>query len=385
MTQREPTQREPTQREPTRQEHHSPLEHEFIAREADEPDGLSRGDHGDHTRREPDLPVGGEPLGDLHSLVSAELAEEVRPAVGWLADQIRADYGDSVLGVLFYGSCLRKKTNDGVLDFWIVVDDYASAYSSGASTRRGHAFLNRIAPPNVYYLETEHEGETLRTKYGVIDRQAFEFNTSLSAHHPYVWARFAQPARLIACRDDDARAFLVGAIAEAIVTMVGRLICFLPIRAGQIRFRIAAFWQLAFRVTYDSERRPEAEESIRGLYLADEDRYDEVAMLAIQILTARGHFDTATAHPRAIDIGLSASKRGLQRFRWRMMRPWARALGLVRLIKTAWTFGDWVPYVLWKLERHTGRPLDVSERQRRHPFLYGWPIIIPLLFKRNLR
>jgi hypothetical protein len=369
----------------TQRETLTPTEREFVVPAPHVPDTRDRGEREARSENEPIPQHEAEPLTELRALVAAELAEDVRPAVVWLAEQIRADYGDAVLGVLFYGSCLRKKTNDGVLDFWIVVDDYDSAYASGASPRRGHALVNRLAPPNVFYLEAEHEGETLRTKYGVIDRRSFAFNTSLASRHPYVWARFAQPARLIACRDDEARAFFVGAVAESIVTMVGRLVCFLPIRAGQIRFRVGAFWQLAFRVTYDSERRPESEESIRGLYLADEDRYDEVAILAVQTLTGRGHFDTATVHPRAIDIGLSATKRGLQRFRWRIMRPWARVLGLVRLIKTAWTFGDWVPYALWKLERHTGRPLEVSERQRRHPFLYGWPIIIPLMFKRNLR
>ena len=67
------------------------------------------------------------------------------------------------------------------------------------------------------------------------------------------------------------------------------------------------------------------------------------------------------------------------------MRPYARAIGLVRLVKTAWTFGDWVPYVLWIMEKHTGRPIELSDRQRRHPFIYAWPIIIPLLLTRTLR
>jgi predicted nucleotidyltransferase len=332
-----------------------------------------------------DSHTGDESLAKLRDLVSRELGEEVRPGVIWLADQIRAKYGDGVCGVLFYGSCLRKESNEGVLDFWIIVDDYATAYSDAGLTGRVHALLNRIAPPNVFYFESAFEGETLRTKYGVIDRRDFVRNTSLAARHPYVWARFAQPARLLAIRDDAARETLVAAVSESIVTMVGRLVCFLPIRAGQVRFRVAAFWQLAFGLTYDSERRPESEDSIRGLYLADEDRYDEVATLAVNVLIDRGQFDSAVAHPRAIDIGLSARKRALQRFRWRMMRPYARMLGLVRLIKTAWTFGDWVPYALWKLERHTGHPLEVSERQKRHPFIFGWPIILPLLFKRNLR
>ena len=58
---------------------------------------------------------------------------------------------------------------------------------------------------------------------------------------------------------------------------------------------------------------------------------------------------------------------------------------IMRLLKTAFTFGDWVPYVLWKLERHTGRRIEPSERQRRHPLIFGWPIILPLLLRRNLR
>jgi len=328
-------------------------------------------------------------LGKLRDIVATELGQPVRPAAVWLAEQIQTIYGDAVLGVLFYGSCLRKESDDGVLDFWVVVENYEAAYQKLGLRGRAYRVLSHIAPPNVYYLECDYvrdgESQTLRTKYGVISRRDFERNTSLAARHPYAWARFAQPARLVVCRDDASRSVLTNAVSEAIVTMVGRLVCFLPIRGGQIRFRVGAFWQLAFRRTYDSERRPESEESIRGLYLADEERYDVVAAHAVAILTERGHFDSSTDHPRAIEIDLSARKRGLQRLRWQSMRPYSRALGLLRLIKTAWTFGDWVPYALWKLERHRGHPLEISDRQRRHPFIFGWPIIIPLLFKRNLR
>ncbi|MEE8164948.1 MAG: hypothetical protein V3T64_05230, partial [Myxococcota bacterium] len=115
--------------------------------------------------------------------------------MAWLADQISGDYGDSALGVLFYGSCLRSESDDGVLDFWIVVDDYASAYPGSDLTSRCRAALNRLAPPNVFYLERDFEGEMLRTKFGVIDRKDFERGTALAAGHPYIWARFAQPTR----------------------------------------------------------------------------------------------------------------------------------------------------------------------------------------------
>jgi hypothetical protein len=320
------------------------------------------------------------PIESIRALVSAELAESVRPNVAWLAAEVGARHGDAVLGILFYGSCLRKETDEGLLDFWVVVDDYAAAY-----THRGHAFVNHLAPPNVFYIEREHDGATLRTKYGVLDRKAFQKGTSLGAWHPYIWARFAQPARLLECRDEDARIFLTECVAEAIVAMVGRLVCFLPAQGGRIRFSLPAFWQEAFRRTYDSERRPESDDYIRGLYAADEARYDAAASLALPILAERGHFESAIEHPRAFEVELQARDQSRQRLRWHMMRPFARALGLMRLFKTAWTFGDWVPYVLWKLERHTGRRIETTERQRRHPLIFGWPIILPLLFKRNLR
>ena len=316
----------------------------------------------------------------LAAIVEAELALPVRASVEWLARELATRHGAGVLGVLFYGSCLRQTTDDGVLDFWLVVDDYRRAYRN-----RLHAWLNPLAPPNVFYLEREFEGRTLRTKYGVIDRSAFERGTSFHAFQPYVFARFAQPARLLACRDAEARRYFIACIASSILVMVGRLVFLLPRRAGWMRFSLAAFWQEAFRRSYDSERRPEAEETIRGLYLANADRYSEVGTRSIRWLAAEGQIGNVTEHPRsfAIQIGLGPVLAG--RIRWQGMRFVGRSLGLVRLFKTAYTFGDWVPYVLWKLERHTGRKLELSERQRRHPFIFGWPIILRQIARRNLR
>lgn len=320
------------------------------------------------------------PLDSIRRRVRAELQEPVRPAVEWLAGEVAARHGSSTLGVLFYGSCLRKETDEGVLDFWVIVDDYRAAYSN-----RLLALINVFAPPNVFFLERDFEGQILRTKYGVISRQAFEAATTLAAWHPYVWARFAQPARLLECRDPEARTFFERALSQAIVTFVGRLACHLPNRAGLLRFSLPAFWQEAFRRTYDSERRPEAEESIRNLYQADEARYDEVGAAALHHLDAIDHFESLTEHPRSFAISMTPRRLSRLRLRWRLMRSYSRVLGLARLLKTAFTFGDWVPYVLWKIEKHTGRKIELTPRQRKHPLIFAWPIIIPLLLKRNLR
>lgn len=317
---------------------------------------------------------------ELQTIVSRELAIGVLPGVEALAGELARRHGEAVLGVLFYGSCLRQTTDEGVLDFWLVVDAYGRAHD-----RFLHALVNRIAPPSVYYLEWPYEGRTLRTKYGVIDRRDFERGSSLRARHPYVFARFAQPARLLACRDDEARRYFGDCLANAIVAMVYRLLFLLPRRGGWLRFSLAAFWNEAFRRSYDSERRPEAEETIRGLYLANAERYDEVGAGAIRWLANEGLVGEVVEHPRSYAIPMTAGALAAGRLRWRAMRLLGRSLGLVRLFKTAFTFGDWVPYVLWKLERHTGRKLELSERQRRHPFVFGWPIILRQIVRRNLR
>jgi len=67
------------------------------------------------------------------------------------------------------------------------------------------------------------------------------------------------------------------------------------------------------------------------------------------------------------------------------LHPLAKTIAFVRLLKSATTFGDWLPYILWKVERHSGEPLIVSERQRRHPFIFGWPVFLELLRRGVLR
>lgn len=316
----------------------------------------------------------------LREQIAQELQQPVRPAVAWFAKEIAEIHGKATLGVLFYGSSLRNQTDDGVLDFWVIVDDYDSAYQN-----RLHALLNRVAAPNVFYLEREYNGSTLRTKYGVIDRDTFEKGTSLGAWHPHIWARFAQPARALMCRDEEAETFLTITVSEAIITMVERLVCMLPNRRGLFRFSLAAFWQEAFRRTYYSELRPETDERIHGLYGANAERYDQVATQALLHLASLGRFTNATAHPHSFSVEISTRTQRIGRLRWQFMRTYGRGLGLARLAKTAITFGDWVPYVLWKLERHTGRKIELSERQRKHPLIFAWPIILPLLRRRNLR
>ena len=92
----------------------------------------------------------GEGALDLAQQVRGELARPAPDAAVRLSAAIRERLGDATEAVVFYGSCLRKDTDEGVLDFYVVVDDYRRALDSVAQlprpTRRARASVGSGDP-----------------------------------------------------------------------------------------------------------------------------------------------------------------------------------------------------------------------------------------------
>ena len=328
----------------------------------------------------------GRSLRALEELVANELAAAPPPAAEALAAAIRERQGEALAAVVFYGSCLRKRTHEGVLDFYVLVDSYRAAYQSSWL-----AGSNALLPPSVFYLETEavlepgQPSATVRCKYAVVSTRDFEALVGPGCLHPYVWARFSQPALIAWARDTAAREVVVRSAARALCTLVERLAPFMPARGRLQRFSFAAFWHEAFRRTYRTEFRSESIDAIRSLYEADPERYEQATRLALDTLRERGRIESFATFASAVEVYQSPLRRFAARARWQLAWPLAKTISLMRLFKTAATFRDWLPYVLWKLERHTGARPELTERQRRHPLVFGWPVILRLLSQRALR
>jgi hypothetical protein len=323
----------------------------------------------------------GAPAPNLEDLVRAELLQPAPTAAAQLTDEILRRHGSAVAAVLFYGSCLRRRTSEGVLDFYVLVDTYRDTYRS-----RPLAWANAALPPNVFYLEIETELGPLRCKYAVISLRDFERGAKPGGLRSGIWARFCQPALAVHLRDTSAREAVVAAVVTATLTAVAGTLYRLPNEDGSteknesIRFTTTALWQQVLRGTYAAELRPEAPETIRSLYEADPERYDLVAHAVLAKLGA----DVRNEGPE-IEAILPADSRGLARRGWNRLRPLVKLVYFAQLLKSAATFGDWLPYVLWKLERHTGKKIVPSARQRRYPFIFGWPLLLRVLWQRDLR
>lgn len=315
----------------------------------------------------------------LAELVADELAQPVADSVTGLALAIRGRTGPGTVAVLFYGSCLRKRSEAGVLDFYVLVDGYRDA-NPGLRL----ALANQLLPPNVFYIEHAGPAGALRAKYAVVSLRDFERGAAGRWLRTGIWARFSQPVRAVYLRDAAARSQVVAACVESVIALLERTLPLLAGEGDRIRASAAELWQTAFRETYAAEMRPETPDAIRGLFLDQPARYARAAALAMQALEARGRLRVrAPDDPFEIELPTGERRRGSRRARLR--RPLAKLAYVAQLLKTAFTFGDWLPYALWKLERHSGARLVPSERQRRHPILFGLPLLMRALRERALR
>jgi hypothetical protein len=305
---------------------------------------------------------------ELAQLVGAELAREAPEPARRLAAAIRERVGPGAGAVLFYGSCLRRATAEGVFDFYVLVDDYRRANLSA-----GLAWASQRLPPSVFYLELPAAPAPLRAKYALISLRDFARGAAPGGFRTGIWARFCQPSVAVFARDREAHEAAAQACAAAVLTAV---VTVTPLLEHPVT--PAEFWRAVFAQTYRCEMRPESPAAVESLVAADPARYERVLRVALAVLEARGalrvEWDAGRFSP-AQSAGAGARARRA----WRRHVPLAKLAYVAQLFKTAFTFGDWLPYALWKLERHTGSRIPYTERQRRHPLIFGWPLLFRVL------
>jgi hypothetical protein len=292
----------------------------------------------------------------LAKLAANELDQPVDPRVSDVAAYIASQHG-SARAVLFYGSCLRHSQLDGLmLDFYLIVDDYRSAYS-----KRWLAFANRLLPPNVFPIETKG----IAAKYAVLSQADFARLASARTRNVSVWARFAQPSRLVWVRDAVCRRETVMAVAKAAPALLSAARPMLPQEVEP-----PDLWRGAFALTYSAELRAERTERGQSVVDAEPARYLAFTLPALSAA--------------AIDLTapVTDDQRRVARLAWRRRRIEGKMLTLLRLAKASLTFAGGIDYLAWKINRHAGTQIAIRNWQRRWPIM-GAIILLPHLLKRG--
>jgi hypothetical protein len=303
--------------------------------------------------------------------IGQDCARPVAPELQLLSARVRERFGASTAAVLFYGSCLRSgDPADGLVDLYVLVDRYADAYP-GVTLRLANACL----PPNVFMLQARTaSGRTLQAKYAVLSLADFEAGTA-RWFQSYVWGRFAQPSRLVYSRDEDVRRRVTASLAQAVLRLLRQT---LPCMAD--RFDPAGIWQRGLALSYGTEMRPESADRPMQLAAQHAPWFERLTAAAAPAVA-----DMQVVAPGLYGNGLSPAARRRGQRQWRLRRLQGKPLQVLRLMKSALTFDNGIDYLAWKLERHTGHPVEVTPRLRRHPLIFGWPLLWRLLRERRLR
>jgi len=284
----------------------------------------------------------------MEAIVAARLDAPVPAMIAATARALQARLrGDAML---FYGSALRDPDLDGVLDFYVLDDDAA-----GRRRWRPFAFLW----PDVGYHELEIGGRLIRAKVARMSLATFERAAAGRTADTTIWARFAQPARLVFARDEAVRARVHGAIGACILT-AARFAAMLGPPSG----RATDYWAALFAATYGTEFRIETRKRGHLILSADPDYYDAVLPLAWARL---GLIDDPRAS--ALRPAMPAGRLRAWRAQWRWRRWAGKPLNVLRLVKAAWTFDGAARYALWKIERHSGVHIPLTRWRERHPVL----------------
>jgi hypothetical protein len=293
----------------------------------------------------------------LRTLVAAELALPVDPRVSATAAALVAKYPAAARAVLFYGSCLRQRELEGLmLDFYLIVSDYRAAYGRG-----WRAPANRLIPPNVFPFE--HDG--LIAKYAVLSEADFDRLNGPETLSVSVWARFAQPSRLVWSADAGAAARAVATVARAAPTLLGEA---RPLWDGG--GDPLDLWRCAFALTYSAELRAERHGRAASVVEAELERY--------------GRFTGPAVAAAGIDLAapVAEADRAKARRRWAARRRAGKALTVLRLLKASGTFAGGIDYLAWKINRHAGTRIEVKPWQRRWP-LVAAIALLPRLLRRG--
>jgi hypothetical protein len=282
----------------------------------------------------------------LEDFVLKHLEKPLPPEIMAMADHVRSRH-PGVLAVLAYGSGLRGTSHrDTLMDYYVLTGRPADVTPNLV----GQMMLS-LAPPNVYYAECCVNGEKLRAKYAALPLSLFAHR--MKEANPYFWARFAQPSALVYFRDDDARQKLAAAIAAALRTAYGHGLALCPQGTALDR------WSAVLAETYRTELRPEGKARSADIVTRNAAYYDEAAALMADVMSRTEN--------------------------WAHLRFTGKLLTLARLAKAAFTFQGGADYVAWKIERHSGHHITVTDWQRRHPLLAGILLLPTLLAKRTLR
>jgi len=304
------------------------------------------------------------------------------PAAGDLAAALAGVSGTTVRTILLYGSHLTATSPDkhSAFDFIVVVDHYRDFYdglSAAGELHRPPWLMTRMAQvlaPNVIVFAPDDGPEGL-AKCVIISKS--DLVEALGPEPPdhFLLGRMVQRLGKVLVASPEDEAWIDTLLAEARGRVLEWMLPYLeaPVDA-------AGFGRRLLEVCYQGELRPESKGRPERLSAAQRDHFREQFG---PVLTRGVEEGVLRRDNEAFVLSASAPEALCKRWRAHFRRSKLRAT--LRWFKHTLTFANWLPYVIRKVERHTGRAVHLTAIERRLPLIFLWPRAIVVLMSRPTR
>lgn len=283
-------------------------------------------------------------------MIAAQLGQACPEDIRSLSERFAAR--DGVLAVLFYGNLLREPGAGGLVDLYVLTESDQAYHGASIS-----ALANRLLPPNVYH-ETGTEGPA--AKVAVISLASFTHRMRASSWDTTLWARFSQASVLTYSRDRETADRVLDAIVSAHETAAQWGVRLSPTGAGS-----SDALETLYRHTYGAELRVESGGRAKMIAEQGAKTFELLHQAVVKTVSAEDRADAQAA--------------------WRHRRYVGKTLNFARLLKACFTFRAALPYAISKIERHSGRPVELKRWEARFPWLAAPFVLVRLLRERRLR
>lgn len=327
--------------------------------------------------------------------VATDTLGEEWPEALTLARRMVAETEHSVRMVLLYGSRLLKTRPDrhSALDFVVIVDDYRAYYAGLAAADELQrpvglmTFLARFLAPNVIAY-TPEDGRNGLAKCLVVSRADFERALGPDHRDHFLLGRMIQRVGEVwAASPEDVRWVreqIRGAHAR-VLDWVGPYLDG-PVDAADLGRRL-------LEVCYQGELRPESRGRAGAIFEAQADHFTSALTPTLEGAVDAGVMVRAGDAGAGSDVSVSGAGRfvltspvsPIERRRARRYFRRSKTRTTLRWFKHMVTFANWLPYVVRKVERHTGRTIELTTLERRLPLIFLWPRAIHVLLTRPRR
>jgi hypothetical protein len=315
--------------------------------------------------------------GTLRDRVAAQaLSRETDPALSAALERLRVAAGDTLDAVVFFGSRRTGAASANAFsayDLFAVVPAYRPFYAAlraAGLSGKGPALLalvSRWLPPT--QVSVRFADPELHAKVSVIDSRSFARETSRRRRDHFTIGRLFQPARVCLARSDAAREAVLDALVSAHAETWRWARPWLP-----ERFDAEAYGRRALEVSMSWEIRPEPPGRARALWAAQRAAQVPVFAALLAQLEAGGELQRASApaEAEAPEFEPRRPVSAFERLRLRAYFTLSILRATARWSKHVVSFEGWLEYIVRKASRHTGRPIELTPRERRWPLIFLW-------------